>query len=98
MESWADFGVLAVMLVSAFVPGLIMCRLMVTGKVGPALTFIALLGAGLALTIYAVTVPLGLSPMTAILLGQLVLTPALMGAAAGKLLGWLIYRRRNKTK
>ncbi|MEJ6398435.1 UDP-N-acetylmuramate--alanine ligase [Yoonia sp. 208BN28-4] len=95
MQSWADIGVLAVMLVAGFVPFIILCRLMLGGKTGLALTVLALLGAALALTIYSVTVPLGLSPMTSILLGQLVLTPALIGACAGILLGWLIYRRRN---
>lgn len=96
MESWADIGVLGIMLVCGFVPFAITCKLMLTGKTGIALTVISILGAALTIALYSSTRPMGIDPMAAIIAGLLFLTPAVVGAGAGMLLGWLIYRRRNK--
>lgn len=96
MGSWADIGVLGAMMVCCLVPFIVLCKLMMMGKVGPALTIIALLGAALTIAMYSSTRPMGIDPMVAIIAGLVFLTPAMVGAVAGLLLGWLIYRRRNR--
>ena len=96
MQGWQDIGVLAVMLASGLVPFVVLCKLMLDGKAGAALTILSLIGAALAIALFASVRPFGIDPLRAIIASLVFLTPAMAGAAAGMLLGWLIYRRRNR--
>ena len=96
MGSLADIGVLVVMLICGGVPFIILCKLMIMGKTGLALTLIAILGAALMISMYASTRPMGIDPLSAIIAGLVFLTPAMAGGLAGVVLGWLIYRRRQR--
>ena len=91
-----DLSVIAIMFVSAVIPLAVMTRLMLLQKAGLALTFISVLAAGLATFVFASTTPIGMDPLRAIGIAMVCLLPALLGAGAGALLGYMVLRRRQK--
>jgi len=91
-----DLSVIAIMFVSAVIPLAVMTRLMLLQKAGLALTFISVLAAGLAIFVFASTTPIGMDPLRAIGIAMVCLLPALLGAGAGALLGYMVLRRRQK--
>lgn len=95
MINWQDIGVLATMLACGALPFAIVCKLMLSGKTGLALSVVFLIGAVLAIGLFSSVRPFGVDPLSAIIASLVFFTPAMAGASAGMLLGWLIYRRRN---
>jgi hypothetical protein len=95
MEGWQDIGVLGVMLACGLVPFALVCKLMLGGQNGLALSIVSLIGAALAVALFASVRPFGVDPLNAIIASYIFLVPAMVGATAGMFLGWLIYRRRN---
>ena len=92
--SLIDWMSMGVMLVSAFVPMIIMLALMRAQKSGAALTLIAILGAALIIAVFGAGRSMGNEMLIAVGFVMLVALPACLGAGAGALLGWLIVRRR----
>ena len=66
------------------------------GKFGIPLTIASVLGGALALLIYATNGTIGLDPLQAYAIGLIGVLPAFIGAQAGFLLGWMIWKRRQK--
>ncbi len=83
------------MLFSAMAPFGLATLWMQRGKVGYTLTLFSVLGAFLALAMFASVRLLGVHPLNAMSAAMLVFLPGTIGCAAGALLGWLIYRRRH---
>lgn len=81
---------------SAFIPFVLLTRLVERGKNGFALTVVSLLGAVLTVLMYATDNDFGFDPLKAISWAMLFALPALMGAGAGALLGYLVRRRRER--
>lgn len=92
----ADFAIIAVMFAFALLGFFVMHRLMMAQKSGAALTVMSLLSAGLAFAVFAGTTPMGVDPLRAMGIAMVCLLPALVGAGAGALLGWLMLRRRMR--
>ena len=92
----ADLAIVVMMFGFAMLGFVIMHRLVVAQKSGAALTFISLLSAGLMFAVFAATTPVGIDPLRAMGVALVCLLPALVGAGAGALLGWLILRRRMR--
>jgi hypothetical protein len=93
---WQDIAVLGMMMLCGVVPFGLGCFLVLRGQVGAALTLLALIGAALAIALFASVRPFGVDPLQAIIAGLLFLAPAAAGATAGVILGWLIQRRRDR--
>ncbi len=92
----ADLAIIAVMFAFAMLGFFMMYRLILAQKSGGALTFISLLSAVLAFAVFAGTTPIGVDPLRAMGAALVCLLPALVGAGAGALLGWMILRRRMR--
>jgi hypothetical protein len=88
--------IIAAMFVFAIIPFFAMKYLMQTQKLGLALTVMSVLAAALAFYVFASTTPIGLDPLFAIGIAMVGILPALIGAGAGALLGYLLLRRRFK--
>ncbi|WP_131801589.1 UDP-N-acetylmuramate--alanine ligase [Cognatiyoonia koreensis] len=73
-----------------------MTYLMVRGRAGLVLTVLSLLGALLAILVFATGTPIGIDPLQAWTIALLFVLPAMCGALAGTLLGWLIRWRRER--
>lgn len=82
--------VLGGMLCCAFVVFIILARLVRAGVNGWAVTILSLIGAGLAVALYASGRPFGIDPVLAMSAAMLGFVPALIGGGAGALLGWLL--------
>lgn len=82
----------------ALVPFAGLIWLMQKGKAGLSLTILSLLGASFTILIYATNHDLGLDPIRAIGIALIFFLPALIGASAGALLGWLVRRRRERKR
>lgn len=90
----ADLAILAIMLAFALLGFFMMHRLVFAQRSGAALTFVSVISAALAFFVFAGTTPIGMDPLRAIGAALVCLLPALVGAGAGALLGWLMLRRR----
>lgn len=86
------------MVVSAMVPFGLITRWVRAGKVGLAMTLLSLIGAALVIFLYGVQTPIGLTPVQAYSWALLFALPAMMGGAAGALLGWLLRRRDERSE
>ncbi len=84
------------MLICAMVPFVLMTWLMRGGQTGLALTIISVIGATLVVFIYASGRPFGVDPVLAMSIAMLACVPALLGCAAGMLLGWLLRRQDDR--
>jgi hypothetical protein len=85
--------VFGVMLTCAMLPFVLLTRLMRTGQSGLALTVTSVIGATLAVFIYASGRPFGIDPIFAMGAAMLVCVPAFLGSVSGALLGWLLRKR-----
>ncbi|SFS14434.1 UDP-N-acetylmuramate--alanine ligase [Yoonia litorea] len=92
----ADLAIIAIMLASAAIPFVWLTRLVRRGHSGLALTILSILGGVLAVLLYASGRPFGLDPVQAMGASLLLIIPALAGACAGALLGWLLRRRDDR--
>ena len=84
------------MLASAMLPFALLTWLVRQGHAGWALTVPSVLGAVFAVLLYASGRPFGIDPLVAMGGALLVCLPALLGCAAGGLLGWLLRRRDDR--
>lgn len=91
---FADLLVIVLMVVAAFAPLALATFWMQRGKVGYTLTLFTLIGTGLTVALFIASRPTDIDPVQAMSWALLFFLPALIGCAAGALLGWLIYRRR----
>ena len=92
----AELTIFAVMLVCAVIPFVWLTQLVRGGRSGLALTIGSVVGAALAISLFAAGRPFGVDPVQAMGLAMLVFLPALLGCAAGGLLGWMLRRRDDR--
>lgn len=92
----AQVLVLGIMLTSAVVPFALLTKLMRSGQSGLTLAIVSVIGAALVIFIYASGRPFGIEPVFAMAVAMLGCVPALLGAAAGALLGWLLRRQDDR--
>lgn len=91
-----DFAILAGMLFCAMLPFALFTWLVRSGRNGVALTVISAIGAVFVILIFASGRPFGIHPVFAMTTAMLVCLPALLGGAAGALLGWLLRRQDDR--
>ncbi len=91
-----DLAIIASMLGCAFLPFAVLVKLVRAGASGLALTFMSVLGGVFVVLIYASGRPFGVDPVFALSAALLFVFPALLGGAAGALLGWLLRRRDDQ--
>ena len=89
----AGLAVFALMLAAAMLPFGLVTVLVRGGQAGLALTLSSVIGATLAIFLFAAGRPFGIDPVFAMAAAMLVCFPALLGCAAGGLLGWLMRKR-----
>ncbi|MEL7180579.1 MAG: UDP-N-acetylmuramate--alanine ligase [Pseudomonadota bacterium] len=92
----AQLFVLGVMLTCAVLPFALLTKLMRSGQSGLAMTIIAVIGATLAIFIYASGRPFGIDPILAMTIAMLACVPAFLGSTAGAFLGWLLRRQDDR--
>lgn len=92
----AQILVFGVMLTSAVVPFVLLAWLMRAGQSGLALTIGSVIGATLAIFLYASGRPMGVDPVFAMTVALLACVPALLGSVAGALMGWLLRRQDDR--
>ena len=92
----AELMIFAGMLAAAMVPFALLTVLVRGGQSGLALTIASIIGGALALFLFAAGRPIGVDPIFAMGLSMLGLLPALMGCAAGGLLGWMLSKRDDR--
>ena len=92
----AQVLVLGIMLTCAVVPFILLAWLMRSGQSGLALTIGSVVGATLAVFIYASGRPFGIVPVFAMTIALLACVPALLGSVAGAFLGWLLRRQDDR--
>ena len=85
-----------VMLTCAVLPFMLLTRLVRAGQSGLALSIASIIGATFAIFFYASGRPFGIEPFLAMGIAMLVCVPALLGSAAGALLGWLLRKRDDR--
>ena len=88
--------VLGLMLICAALPFALLTKLMRDGQSGLALTIVSVIGATLAIFIYASGRPFGIDPVFAMTMAMLACIPALLGSTAGMFLGWLLRRQDDR--
>ena len=93
MQTLAILGVMSACALIAFA-GLV--RLVRQGQSGAALTIVSVLGGVFVLLLYAAGRPFGIDPVLAMGGAMLFVLPALLGAGAGALLGWMLRRRDDR--
>ncbi|MDX8351311.1 UDP-N-acetylmuramate--alanine ligase [Cognatiyoonia sp. IB215182] len=89
--------VLGGMLLFAGLPFALLTYLMRSGQSGLALTIVSIIGATLAMFIYASGRPFGIDPVLAMMIAMLACIPALLGSTAGAFLGWLLRRQDDRS-
>lgn len=89
-------AIIGIMAVCALVAFALLSRWVRAGAFGLALSLLSLLGACLAILIYATGRPFGINPLLAMDLALLWVFPALLGGLAGGLLGWLLRQRDDR--
>ena len=92
----ADLVIITAMFAFAVMPFFVMKRLIMAQKSGFALSFISVLIAGFTILIFASSTPIGMDPLRAIGIAMICLLPALVGAGAGVILGYILLHRRFK--
>jgi hypothetical protein len=92
----AELLVLAGMLAAALIPFGGLTVLVRSGKGGLALSIASVIGGALAVFLFASGRPIGVDPVFAMGLSMLGLFPALLGCAAGGLMGWMLRRRDDR--
>ena len=88
--------IFGVMLTCAILPFLLLSRLVRSGQSGLALSIASIIGATFAVFFYASGRPFGIEPFFAMGVAMLICVPAMLGCAAGALLGWLLRRRDDR--
>jgi uncharacterized membrane protein YGL010W len=91
-----QFMIFGVMLTCAILPFLLLSRLIRSGQSGLALSIASVIGATFAIFFYASGRPFGIDPFFAISMAMLICVPALLGCAAGTLLGWILRKRDDR--
>ena len=91
-----NLAVIGAMIVAAFLPLSLMAYLVRAGANGLALTLVAIVGGVCAIFWFAAGRPYGVDPVLAMGVVMLLCVPALLGAAAGALLGWLLRRQDDR--
>lgn len=89
-------AIIGIMAACALVTFALLLRWVRTGAFGLALSLLSVLGACLAILIYATGRPFGINPLLAMDLALLWVFPALLGGLAGGLLGWLLRQRDDR--
>lgn len=84
------------MLFCAMAPFALVTYLVRSGQTGMALTVVSVVGATLAVFIFASGRPFGVDPVLAMTLAMLACVPALLGSTAGAFLGWLLRRQDDR--
>ncbi|MFO8127583.1 UDP-N-acetylmuramate--alanine ligase [Yoonia sp.] len=92
----AEILILGIMLISAVVPFALLTKLMRGGQSGLTLAIVSAIGGTLAIFIYASGRPFGIEPVFAMAVAMIGCVPALLGATAGALLGWLLRRQDDR--
>lgn len=91
-----QFAIFGVMLVCAGVPFWLLTRVMRAGQTGLALSILSVIGATLAVFIFASGRPFGVDPVVAMAIAMLACVPAFLGSGSGMLLGWLLRKRDDQ--
>ena len=92
----AELTIFAIMLAAAAIPFVWLTQLVRGGRSGLALTIGSLIGAALAVAMFAAGRPFGVDPVQAMGLAMLLLLPALLGCMAGGVLGWMLRKRDDR--
>jgi phosphate/sulfate permease len=92
----AELTIFAIMLAAAGIPFVWLTQLVRGGRSGLALTIGSLIGAALAVAMFAAGRPFGVDPVQAMGLAMLLLLPALLGCMAGGVLGWMLRKRDDR--
>ena len=66
------------------------------GRFGLPLTVVSVLGGALAVLFYAMNGTFGIDPLQAYAIALVGVLPSFLGGLAGFLLGWLIWKRRQR--
>ncbi len=88
--------IFGLMLLCAMLPFALLTWLVRSGQSGLAWTIVSVIGATLAIFIYASGRPFGIDPIFAMTVAMLVCVPALLGSTAGAFLGWLLRRQDDR--
>lgn len=96
MNALQSYIPLLVMIVGAFIPFGLVGYAVRIGRNGLALTILALVSAVFAILVYAANGTFGIDPLLAMSWAMIFAFPALLGALAGALLGWLMRRRDDR--
>lgn len=91
-------AIIAAMTACGLIPMVWLTYLMVRGKSGLVMTVLSLLGAVLLVLYLATGRVIGADVLQVWTIALLFVFPALAGASAGTLLGWLIRRRRDRVR
>ena len=89
-------AILGMMSGCALVAFFALARVVRAGQAGLGLSIIAAIGACLTVLMYAAGRPFGIDPVIAMGGALLFALPALLGAGAGALLGWMLRRRDDR--
>ncbi|MDP5083928.1 MAG: UDP-N-acetylmuramate--alanine ligase [Yoonia sp.] len=84
------------MVFCAMLPFALLTWLVRSGRNGLAVTILCLIGATLAIFIFASGRPFGINPVFAMTVALLVCVPAFLGSTAGAFLGWLLRRQDDR--
>ena len=84
------------MLAAAMIPFGLLTLLVRRGQGGLALTIACVIGGTFAIFLFAAGRPFGIDPVFAMGVAMLVCFPALLGCAAGGLLGWLLRKQDDR--
>ncbi|MEM8536823.1 MAG: UDP-N-acetylmuramate--alanine ligase [Pseudomonadota bacterium] len=87
---------LGIMLSCATLPFILLTWLVRRGQSGYALTAASVIGATLVILLFAAGRPIGIDPVFAMTLALLGFVPAMLGALAGALLGWILRRQDDQ--
>ena len=92
----AQVLIFGLMLIAAALPFVLLTKLMRAGQTGLAITIVSVIGAALAISVYASGRPFGIDPVVAMTVAMLAFVPAVLGGVMGAFLGWLLRRRDDR--